>query len=190
MPKETKSTYCEHCGEFHDEPHEYVSSVRVGERIPDFEFEAYQAGKVKKMSLSSLRGKWLVIAFYPADWSGLCSKEHEDLAAVYPDMKDLGAELVTVSSDTVFTHKAWAESNEAMKRAGYAMAADPSGKIGYAFGVLTEGGDPEFTPDEGLSTRATFIVDPSGTLRSMEVYESGYKRDFSETVKKLEALQK
>jgi peroxiredoxin (alkyl hydroperoxide reductase subunit C) len=190
MPKETKSTYCEHCGEFHDEPHEYVSSVKVGEHIPDFEFEAYQAGKVKKMSLSSLRGKWLVIAFYPADFSGLCGDEHADLAELYPRFKEAGAELVTVSSDTVFAHKAWAESNDKIGKGGYAMAADPSGKIGYAFGVFTEGGEPEFTPEEGLSTRATFIVDPSGVLRSMEVYESSYRRDFAETLKKLETLQK
>ena len=64
--KETKSNYCEHCGEFHDPVRDYSSRVKVGETVPDFEFEVYHKGAIKTMSLSKLRGKWVVLVFYPA----------------------------------------------------------------------------------------------------------------------------
>ncbi len=67
--KEMKSNYCEHCGNFHDQSREFTSLVKVGEGVPDLEFEVYQDDTSKTMSLSSLRGKWVVLVFYPADFT-------------------------------------------------------------------------------------------------------------------------
>ena len=187
--KETKSNYCEHCGEFHDPVRDYTSQVKVGETVPDFEFEAYHQGEIKTMSLSKLRGKWVVLVFYPADFTFICPTELEELAKLYPKFQALNAEIVSVSTDTVFTHKAWHDASPAIAEIRYPMAADPSGKLSYAFGVLIEGDGPELAPDEGLALRGSFIVDPSGVLRSMEVSDNSIGRKAAETLRKLHAAQ-
>lgn len=187
--KETKSNYCEHCGEFHDDAREYSSRVRVGESVPDFEFEAYHEGGIKRMSLSQMRGKWIVLVFYPADFSFVCPTELEELARLYPKFKELNAEIVSISGDTVYTHQAWHNASENIRAIEYPMAADPSGKLSYAFGVLIEGGEAHFTPEEGLPLRGTFIIDPAGVLRAMEVNDSSMGRKGAETLRKLQAAQ-
>lgn len=187
--KETKSNYCEHCGEFHDFVHDHLSLVKVGEPVPDFEFETYHQGKIKTMSLSKLRGKWVVLVFYPADFTFICPTELEELAELYPKFEALNAEIISVSSDTVFTHKAWHDASAGVKEIKYPMAADPSGKLANAFGVLIEGGEAELTPDEGLALRGTFIIDPSGMLRTMEVHDNSVGRKGAETLRKLQAAQ-
>ncbi|MFZ1987991.1 MAG: redoxin domain-containing protein [Minisyncoccia bacterium] len=164
-------------------------SVKVGEAVPDHQFEVYQNDEIKTMSFSGLRGKWVVLVFYPADFTFVCPTELEEMAKLYPKFQALNAEVISVSSDTVFAHKAWHDTSEAIKQIAYPMAADPSGKLGYAFGVLVEGGEPELTPDEGLSMRGTFIIDPQGVLRSMEVNDNSMGRKAAETLRKLQAAQ-
>ncbi len=94
--KETKSNYCERCGEFHDQVRDYTSLVKVGETIPDFAFEAYHDNVIKEMSFSQLRGKWAVLVFYPADFTFICPTELEELAKLYPKFQALNAEIVSV----------------------------------------------------------------------------------------------
>jgi len=187
--KETKSNYCEHCGGFHDPVRDYTSQVKVGEVVPDFEFEAYQKDEIKKLSLSTLRGKWVVLVFYPADFTFICPTELEELAKLYPKFVEANAEVISVSTDTVHTHKAWHNASEGIRTIEYPMAADPAGKIAYAFGVLIEGGEPELTPDEGLALRGTFIIDPSGILRAMEINDNSMGRKAAETLRKLQSAQ-
>ena len=191
---DTKSNYCEHCGGFHDPMNDFTCQVKVGEVVPDFEFEVYQKGpsaqgEVKKMSLSSLRGKWVVLVFYPADFTFVCPTELEELATLYPKFQEANAEVISVSTDTVFTHKAWHDASDGIRAIEYPMAADPSGKMAYAFGVLVEGGEPHFTPDEGLSMRGTFIIDPAGTLRAMEINDNSMGRKGAECLRKLQMAQ-
>lgn len=187
--KETKSNYCERCGEFHDQVRDYTSLVKIGETIPDLEFEAYHNDAIITMSLSRLRGKWAVLVFYPADFTFVCPTELEELAKLYQKFQELDAEIVSVSTDTVYTHKAWHDASAGIKEIKYPMAADPSGKIALAFGVLIEGREATLTPDEGLALRGTFIVDPAGVLRSMEVNDNSIGRKGSETLRKLQAAQ-
>jgi peroxiredoxin len=187
--KETKSNYCEYCGEFHDDVHDHTSLVRVGSPIPDFEFEVYHQDDTKTMSFSQLRGKWAVFVFYPADFTFVCPTELEEMAKLYPKFQELNAEIISISTDTVFTHKAWHDTSEAIKQITYPMAADPSGKISRAFGVLIEGGEVALTVDEGLAQRGTFIIDPTGTLRAMEINDNSMGRKAAETLRKLQAAQ-
>lgn len=189
MMKEQRSNYCGECGDFHDAMGDYRSSVRVGEVVPDYEFEAYQDEKVKTMKFSDFRGKWLVVMFYPADFTFVCPTELEEMANLYPKLKEIDAEVVSFSTDTVFVHKAWHDTSEAIKKIAFPMGADPTGKIADAFGVLIEGGDLSFTPDEGLALRGTFIIDPTGTLRAMEVNDNSIGRAAKETYRKLQAAQ-
>ena len=185
----TKSNYCESCRDFHDKTGEFISQVRVGEAVPDFEFEAYHEDKIKTMRLSDFDGKWLVVMFYPADFTFICPTELEDMAKLYPKFKELGAEVISFSTDTVFVHKAWHDSSEAIKQIEFPMGADPSGKVAYAFGTLVEGGESELTPDEGLSLRGTFVIDPKRVLRTMEIHDNSVGRRASETLRKVQAAQ-
>jgi len=187
--KETKSNYCEHCGEFHDSVQDHVSLVKVGEAVPDFEFEAYHKDVITTMSLSKLRGKWTVLVFYPADFTFVCPTELEELAKLYPKFQELNAEIISVSTDTVHTHKAWHNASPGIRAVQYPMAADPSGKLADAFGVLIEGGEAALTPDEGLALRGTFIIDPTGILRAMEINDNSMGRKAAETLRKLQAAQ-
>lgn len=184
-----KSTYCEHCGDFHDPLREYVCSVRVGEIVPDYEFQAFHKGDSVTMKFSDFRGKWLILLFYPADFTFVCPTELEDMAKLYPKIKELNAEVVSFSTDTVFTHKAWHDTSETIKQIEFPMGADPAGKIADAFGILIQGYDTTLTPDEGLAMRGTFLIDPNGVLRTMEVHHNSVGRSAKETFRKLQAAQ-
>jgi peroxiredoxin (alkyl hydroperoxide reductase subunit C) len=187
--KETKSNYCENCGEFHDAIRDYISQVKVGETVPDFEFEVYQQGVIKAMSLSQLRGKWAILVFYPGDFTFVCPTELEELAKLYPKFQAINAEVISISSDSVFAHKAWHDTSESVKQITYPMAADPTGKLAYAFGVLIEGGEAILTSGEGQAQRGTFIIDPTGTLRAIEINDGSMGRKAAETLRKLQAAQ-
>lgn len=189
MKNELKSNYCEHCGDFHDGVEEYVSSVKVGQAIPDYSFEIFQNNETKTVKFSDFRGKWLVVMFYPADFTFVCPTELEEMAKLYPKFTEINAEVVSFSTDTVFSHKAWHDTSEAIKQIQFPMGADPSGKISYAFGVLIDGDGIELTEDEGLAMRGTFIIDPTGTLRAMEITHNSIGRKASETLRKIQAAQ-
>lgn len=187
--KEIKNNYCESHRECCDFVRKGASQVKVGKIVPDFEFETYHNGKIKTMSLSKLRNKWTVLVFYPADFTFVCPTELEELAKLYPKFQDLNAEIISVSTDTVFTHKAWHDTSAGIRQIKYPMAADTSGKLSRAFGVLIEGGESALTPDEGLALRGTFIIDPARILRSMEINDNSIGRRGSETLRKLQAAQ-
>jgi len=184
-----EKTGCENCDTFNDVLIEQVSNVRIGETVPDFEFEAFQKGEVKTMKLSDMHGKWSVLVFYPADFTFVCPTELEELARLYPKFKEINTEIISFSTDTVFVHKAWHDTSEGIGAIEYPMGSDPSGKISYAFGTLVDGGELALTPDEGLSLRGTFIIDPEGILRSMEINDNNIGRSANETFRKLQAAQ-
>ncbi len=153
--------------------------VKVGEPIPDFEVDAYHNDEIKKLHFSDYRGKWLILAFYPADFTFVCPTELEELAEHYDEIRELGAEVLSVSTDTVYVHKAWHDSSPAIKKVRYPMVADPSGKICRAFGTYLE--------EEGVSLRATFLVDPDGILKMMDIHDNSIGRSAREIIRRLKA---
>ncbi len=153
--------------------------VKIGNPIPDFELDAYHEDEIKKVRLSDYRGKWLIIAFYPADFTFVCPTELEELAEYYDKIKELGAEVLSVSTDTAYVHKAWHDTSKAISKVRYPMLADPSGKMCRAFGTYLE--------EEGLSLRATFIVDPDGILKAMDIHDNSIGRSAKEIIRKLQA---
>ncbi|MEI6886761.1 MAG: redoxin domain-containing protein [bacterium] len=153
--------------------------LKIGDPIPELSFEAYQAEKINNVKLSDYKGKWLVLLFYPADFTFVCPTELKDAANFYSDFQKIGAEIASVSTDTVFAHKAWHDSSPAVKQITYPMIADPSGKICKAFGTYIE--------EEGLSLRATFIVNPEGILVAYEMHNNNIGRNTAEILRKLEA---
>ena len=131
--------------------------------------------------MADYSGKWLVLLFYPADFTFICPTELEEAAGLYPEFQKLNAEVLSVSTDTVFVHKAWADHSSAIKKVKFPMLADTTGALCREFGTYIEG--------EGLSLRATFIIDPDGVLRSMEVHDNSIGRNASEILRKLQAAK-
>ena len=153
--------------------------IRVGDRIPDFELEAFHRGEIVKLSLSDYKGKWLILAFYPADFTFICPTELEELAENYDEFTGLNAEVLSVSTDTAYVHKAWHDHSPAIGKVRFPMVADPTGRLCRAFGTYIE--------EEGVSLRATFIVDPDGVLKAVEIHDNSIGRSAKEILRKLRA---
>ncbi len=158
--------------------------ININSTVPDFEAEVYHDGAIKKVKLSKYKGKWVVLVFYPADFTYVCPTELEDTQSLYKDFKKAGAEVISVSTDTAFSHKAWHDTSPAIGKVEYPMMADPTGKISKMFGVYIEEGG-----DAGLALRGTFIIDPAGILKTIEIHNNDVGRDASETLRKLEAAK-
>ncbi|MBR9706815.1 MAG: redoxin domain-containing protein [Candidatus Diapherotrites archaeon] len=155
--------------------------VKIGEEIPDFELAAFQNDDEAKIKLSNYKGKWLVLVFYPADFTFVCPTELSELADLYGDFQGEGAEVLSVSTDTVFVHKAWHDTSEAIKKIKFPMVADPTGALCREFGTYIDG--------EGLSLRGTFIIDPDGVLKAFEINDNSIGRSAAETLRKLKAAK-
>jgi len=155
--------------------------LKIGQQIPDFELEAYHDEKVKKIKLSGYRGKWLVLIFYPADFTFICPTELEEAAENYKEFQKLGAEVMSVSTDTVFVHKAWHDHSPAIKKIKFPMVADPTGKLCREFGTYIE--------EEGLSLRGSFIIAPDGKLVAYEMHDNSIGRSVKELLRKLQAAK-
>ncbi|MEI8103738.1 MAG: alkyl hydroperoxide reductase subunit C [Candidatus Moraniibacteriota bacterium] len=153
----------------------------IGQAVADFEIEMFHEEQIKKTHLSDYRGKWLVLFFYPADFTFVCPTELQDLARRYEELKKLNTEVLSVSTDTVYTHKAWHDSSVAIKEVQYPMVADPTGELTREFGVYIE--------EEGMARRGTFIIDPDGVLQAYEVHANNIGRSADELLRKLEAAQ-
>jgi peroxiredoxin (alkyl hydroperoxide reductase subunit C) len=147
--------------------------------VAQIEFEAFQKEEIKKLKLTDFKDKWLVLVFYPADFTFICPTELEELAENYEEFKKLGAEVLSVSTDTVFVHKAWHDHSPAIKKITYPMVADPAGKLSRAFGTYLE--------EEGVSLRGSFIIDPDGKLVAYEMHNNSIGRSAEELIRKLQA---
>jgi peroxiredoxin (alkyl hydroperoxide reductase subunit C) len=151
----------------------------IGEKVGDAEFEVFHNNRIEKRKLSDFREKWLILFFYPADFTFVCPTELEDIADHYEEFVKEGAEIVSMSTDTAFVHKAWHDHSPAIKKITYPMGADPAGKLARMFGV--------YLPEEGLALRGTFIINPDGVLKAFEVHDNSIGRNAEELLRKLRA---
>lgn len=155
--------------------------LKIGHKIPDLELDAYVNDQIKEIRLHDYAGKWLAIVFYPADFTFVCPTELEELARLYPKFQAEDAEVLSVSTDTVYVHKAWHDHSPAIRQIKFPMVADPSGVMSREFGVYIE--------DEGLALRGSFIVDPDGILRAYEIHDNSIGRSMKELLRKLQAAK-
>ncbi|GAA0824063.1 alkyl hydroperoxide reductase subunit C [Clostridium tertium] len=153
----------------------------IGRKIEEFKVQAYHNGNFKEVSKENVLGKWSIFFFYPADFTFVCPTELGDLADHYEEFKKIGAEIYSVSEDTHFVHKAWADATETIGKIQYPMLADPTGKLARMFEVLIE--------EEGLALRGTFIVNPEGEIQAYEVHQNGIGRNAEELLRKVQAAQ-
>lgn len=155
--------------------------LKINEKIADWSFQAFQNEAITSLKLSDFSGKWLVVLFYPADFTFVCPTELGELADNYEAIKSLGGEVVSFSTDTVYTHKAWHDASPVIKKITYAMGADPTGNISRYFGTYIE--------EDGLALRGTFIIDPEGLLKTIEIHDNSIGRSSTELIRKIQAAQ-
>ncbi len=153
----------------------------INTEIVPFNATAYHNGEFLPVNDQDLRGHWSIVFFYPADFTFVCPTELGDLADYYGELRSLDVEVYSVSTDTHFTHKAWHDTSETIRKITYPMIGDPTQAISRNFGVLRE--------DEGLADRATFLVDPDGVIQVVEMTAEGIGRNASELVRKVRAAQ-
>lgn len=153
----------------------------INTEIKPFTATAFQNGEFKTITEQDVLGSWAILFFYPADFTFVCPTELGDLADFYPELKKLGVEVYSVSTDTHFTHKAWHDSSETIAKIAYPMLGDPTWQLSRNFEILREG--------EGLANRATFLVDPEGRIQFTEVTAEGIGRNAAELVRKVKAAQ-
>lgn len=153
----------------------------INTTVTDFKVEAFADGQFKTISSADIKGKWAIFFFYPADFTFVCPTELGDLADKYAQLKSMGVEVYSVSTDTHFVHKAWHDASETIKKIKYPMLADPTGHLSRAFGVYIE--------EAGLAYRGTFLVDPEGKIKLAEVQDNSVGRNAEELVRKVQAAQ-
>ena len=133
------------------------------------------------MTDADLKGKWSVVCFYPADFTFVRPTELGDLADTYAEYQKIGVEIYSVSTDTHFTHKAWHDASDTIKKIKYPMIGDPTGAITRNFGVMIE--------EAGLALRGTFVINPEGVIKVCEIHDLGIGRDATELLRKVKAAQ-
>jgi peroxiredoxin len=153
----------------------------INSEVLPFQASAFHNGKFISISEKDLREQWSVVFFYPADFTFVCPTELGDLADHYDEFKALGVELYSVSTDTHFTHKAWHDSSESIRKIQYVMVGDPTGAISRNFGVMIE--------EAGLAERGTFVIDPQGRIQIIEINAGGIGRNAAELLRKIHAAQ-
>lgn len=156
-------------------------ALRIDDPIPAMEVDAYYQNNITRINLSDYRGKWMVFIFYPADFTFVCPTELEEMASLYKNFTGLGAEVFSVSRDTAYVHKAWHDSDPRIARVEFPMLSDTTGNLCRAFGTYNE--------SDGLAQRASFIFDPDGNLKAMEIYDNSFGRNTGELLRKLEAAK-
>ncbi len=140
----------------------------INTSIKPFKATAYHDGEFVQVTDQDLRGQWSVFFFYPADFTFVCPTELGDVADLYQEFRKLGVEVYSVSTDTHFTHKAWHDASDTIKKIEYPM-------IGIE--------------DEGLALRGTFVVNPEGVIKVAEIHDLGIGRDAKELLRKVQAAQ-
>ncbi|WP_422135518.1 alkyl hydroperoxide reductase subunit C [Endozoicomonas sp. ALD040] len=153
----------------------------INTQIKPFKATAFHNGDFVEVTEESLKGKWSVVFFYPADFTFVCPTELGDLADHYEQLQAMGVEVYSVSTDTHFTHKAWHDSSETINKIKYPMIGDPTGQITRNFEVMIE--------EEGLALRGTFVMNPEGEIKVVETNDSGIGRNAGDLVRKIQAAQ-
>lgn len=161
------------------EDNKIVREPIINAHVPEFKVQAYQNGEFREVTNKDIEGKWAIFFFYPADFTFVCPTELEDLQTKYAQLKDMGVEVFSVSTDSQFVHKAWHDTSDRIKKIEYPMLADPTGLLARAFGVMIEG--------EGMAYRGTFVVNPEGLIKIAEINDNNIGRNADELVRKVEA---
>ena len=155
--------------------------LSVGDTVPNLPFKVFHKGEINDSNFENYKGTWLVLVFYPADFTFVCPTELGELASLYDEFKKEGVEVISMSTDTVFAHKMWHQTSDTIKRIEFPMGSDACHDLSYMFGV--------HCADEGLSHRGTFIISPEGVIKSVEINDDSIGRSAKELLRKVRAAK-
>lgn len=153
----------------------------INTTVKPFKVNAYRDGEFVEVTNEDLEGRWSVLVFYPGDFTFVCPTELEDIADRYDEFQRLGVDVYSVSTDSQFAHKAWHDSSDAVGKVQYTMLADMTQQLSRDFDVLIE--------QDGQALRGTFVIDPEGRIKTVEVHDTGIGRDAGELLRKVRAAQ-
>jgi alkyl hydroperoxide reductase subunit AhpC len=164
----------------------FQTRAKVGHPAPTFTMKTTTdlAGLQSSVSLEDYRGKWLILFFYPLDFTFVCPTEILALSDRYKEFVELGADILGVSTDSVYSHQAWIKTpreQNGIAGLNYPLASDITKEVSRAYGVLVE--------DEGIALRGLFIIDPDGVLQYSVAHNLNVGRSVNEILRMLEALQ-
>lgn len=168
-----------------DDRHDLIGTIKkgtmiaIGKPVPEGTYQAYVDDSIRSVTFNDQRGKWLIVFFYPGDFTFVCPTELAEMAKLYPEFQKLGAQVWGVSTDSVFVHKAWHDASATIRSVKFPLIADPTRALSQAFGVYLE--------DDGVALRGTFLIDPDGVLRACEMHDNSIGRNAAETLRKLQA---
>lgn len=159
--------------------------LTVGDKFPEFALQAVtsrEKGKeFQQITHKSYPGKWLVVFFWPMDFTFICPTEIAEFGRRSGDFSDRDAQVLGVSTDTHFVHLAWRNNHDDLRDLKIPMVADTKRELSQALGVLHK--------TDGVALRATFIVDPEGIIRHVSVNDLSVGRNVAETLRVLDGLQ-
>jgi alkyl hydroperoxide reductase subunit AhpC len=154
--------------------------LQLNQLVPDFSHvPAYESGDFKNISLSDYRGSWLVLFFYPRDFTFVCPTELRGFAKQEEAFKALNCKIMAASTDSTWSHKNWFERD--LPEVKFPVLADSTQKLARDYGVLNE--------EDGSAERGLFVIDPEGVLKYIVVSAGSVGRSVSETLRVLKALQ-
>ena len=156
------------------------SKPLIGQLAPQFKTQAYVDGQIKDLSLSDYKGKWVVLFFYPLDFTFVCPTEILEFSKRADEFKKKGAQIIGGSIDSVFSHKGWCEQG-GLGKLNFPLISDLTKQISSDYGILLE--------DKGISLRGTFIIDPEGRVRAATIHDLQVGRSVDETLRVLDAFQ-
>jgi peroxiredoxin (alkyl hydroperoxide reductase subunit C) len=163
-----------------------MAEAKVGQPAPDFDMPSTKNMEKldQNVKLSDYEGKWVVLLFYPLDFTFVCPTELTTFSERYEDFQGIGAEVIGVSTDSVHSHRAWLRtplSQNGVEGLKYPLASDITKQVSRDYGVLIE--------DKGIALRGLFVIDPSGVLRYAVVHDLNVGRSAEETLRVIQALQ-
>lgn len=153
--------------------------IKINGQAPDFKLKGYFNGKFKEYSLKEYKDKWLVVFFYPLDFTFVCPTEIKEFSKEYPEFKKLNAEVVGVSVDSEHSHKAWVEGE--LGKINFPLLSDFHRRMAEDYEVLEE--------ESGKTHRGTYIIDPKGKVKYIVISEHDVGRSVEETLRVLKAFQ-
>jgi peroxiredoxin (alkyl hydroperoxide reductase subunit C) len=152
--------------------------AQIGEKAPDFSLKGVFQGTASEYSLRTYRDRWLVLFFYPADFTFICPTEVAGFNRMADDFRSENAEILGVSVDSLESHRKWAEELGGLK---YPLLSDDEKKVSRAYDVLDE--------KAGVCVRATFIINPAGEISYIVISHTNVGRSVEETLRVLKALR-
>ncbi|WP_346353027.1 peroxiredoxin [Azotosporobacter soli] len=161
-------------------------TAKVGEKAPDFTMTTTENIDTLDhvVQLGDYQGKWLILFFYPLDFTFVCPTEIRGFNSRIEELRALGAEVLGVSTDSVYSHRAWIKTSQEEGGLGelhYPLASDITKQVAQDYGVLIE--------EKGISLRGLFIIDPEGVVRYQVVSDLNVGRSVGEIIRVLQALQ-